>query len=238
MDVLKAYFDMCKEKIVPLGFRRINQTHARIVNDVLQTLRFQRFTNGYTCTVEFGILPLCEVPWHPDITIYNLKQTEEWESYEDYIGWLYDRHSPDSVNACVQEIAGFMDRQLLPLFEKADCCETALPALKELDVLLHDVRQSHFEKRGEKDEARVDWRFTSLFSTEKYFMALKSGKYEYANEVAKVLIHRLRPEDQLEYQSLLDLANEGKVTQLEEILYEREQRALSKMQKFRLTPIK
>lgn len=233
-DIRKIYFEQCKARYVPLGFRRSRQTYARIVNDVLQTFTFKRYSSGCDCTVEFGVLPLCEVLEYPDRGLYNLCNFEVPTYYAD---WNYDRHSEASMNACVQYICSYIDRHLLLLFTEADCCAKALPALIALDRHFHNVRQVSLQQRGIEDLAG-DWRELSMQSTQKFFMALKCGKYDYAKEIAQVLIPNVRPEYQKKYRFLVDRLDAGDTVCVENTLYENEQETLRNLAKYRLKPIK
>lgn len=234
MDVSKVYFQECKARYVPLGFRRIRRAYARIVNDVMQTFTFKRYSSGRECTVEFGVFPLCQVLEYPEYGHYNLCNFEVPTYYAD---WSYDKNSEDSMKACVQDICGYIDRYLIPLFTEATCSEKALPALIKLDTHFHNVRQTHFQQKRRVDRAKLDWRYASMLRTEKFFMALKSGQYEYAREAAQVLIPNRLPEYAQLYRSIMEQLDAGNIEYVEEILYKHEQESLKNLEEFRLTPM-
>lgn len=234
MDISKVYFQECKARYVPLGFRRIQKTHARIVNDVMQTFTFKRYSYGYKYTVEFGVYPLCQMLEYPDLGLYNLCDFEVPTYYAD---WSCDRNSEDSINICVQDICRYIDRYLIPLFTEANCCANALSALIALDTHFHNIRQISFQQRGMVDQAKLDWRYASLLRVEKFFMALKCGQYDFAREAAQVLIPYCRPEYKALYQSIIDQLNAGNIAYVEDILYKHEQESLKNLEKFRLTPM-
>ena len=233
MNILTIYARECKERYTPLGFRRIRQTYARIVNDVLQTFTFMRCRTGHHCRVEFGVFPLCQALEYADLGLYRLDDFEVSTYLED---WYYDNHSEDSMNACVQQICSYIDHYLLPFFDKANCSKNALPALIALDEHIHYVRQTHLQQRGIKDRAKLDWRYASLLKYEKFFMALKCGQYDYAREAAQVLIPKSRPEYQKLYRSIIDHLDAEDMAYIENILYEREQESLKNLGKDRLKP--
>ena len=234
MDISKVYFQECNARYVPLGFRSTRRTYARILNDVMQTFTFKRYSSGCECTVEFGVFPLCQVIKYPEYGHYNLCNFEVLTYYAD---WSYDKNSEDSVNACVKDICGYIDRYLLPLFTEANCSEKALPALIGLDTYIQNVRQAKYRQKRMKDRAKFDWRYASLLHTEKFFMALKCGQYDYAREAAQVLIPTRRPEYAQLYQSIVEHLDAGDIEYVENILDKNEKESLKNLGEFRLTPI-
>lgn len=234
MDISKVYFQECRARYVPLGFRRIRQTYARIINDVMQTFTFKRYSSGRKCTVEFGIFPLCQAIEYPDMGLYNLCDFDVPTYYAD---WSFDKNSEDSINACVQDICSYIDRYLLLLFAEANCSEKALPALIKLDTHFHNVRQISFQQRGEVDHAALDWRCESLLNDEKFFMALKCGQYDYAREAAQAMIPTRSPEYAQLYRSIIEHLDAGDIKYVEDILYKHEQESLKNLEEFRLKPI-
>ena len=234
LDISKIFFQQCRARCVPLGFRRIRQTHARIVNDVLQTFTFKRYSSGRDCTVEFGIFPLCQEIPYPGLGIYTLCNFEVSTCNAD---WSYDRNSEASIEACVQNICSYIDRYLLPLFEEANCSEKALPALIALDTHFENVRQANLLQKNINDYARKDWRYYSLLKGEKFYMALKCGQYDYARKAAQILIPNRRPECKALYQSFIDHLDVGDTAYVEKILHEHEQKSLENLAQYRLMPI-
>lgn len=234
LDIRKVFFQQGKIKYVPLGFRRINQTYARIVNDVLHTFEFKRYSSGRECTIEFGVFPLCQVLEYPDIGLNNLCNFEVATYYAD---WSYDRNSEISMDECIQNICGYIDRYLIPFFDRANCSATALPALIALDEHFHNIRQIWLKQKEKEDLSRPDWRYASLLSPEKFYMALKSGQYNYAKAAAQVLIPTRRPEYKVLYQDLIDQLEAGNIEYVDKILYENEQKSLKNLEKYRLKPI-
>ena len=235
MDILKLYIQNCKEKYAPMGFRRIRQTYARIVNDVMQTFTFKRYRSGLRCTVEFGVFPLCQNILYPDFGDYTLEKFEVETYCED---WRYDK-SDESIEKAVQQIDGAIGRNLMPLFAKAGSCESALPALIELDENFQSIRQVALKRKGIEDCA-TDWRQASLMNGEKLFMALKIGQYDYAKKAAQAQIPYRFPEDKELLQSIIDQLNAGNIEYIEEILTQNEQKSLENLKaaphNSRLTP--
>ena len=235
MDITKFYFQQGKERYVPLGFRRIRQTYARIVNDVLQTFTFKRYSSGCECTVIFGIYPLCQDITYPDFGLYDLCCFGS--SVCDDGRWNYDRNSEISINDCVDSICSHIDRYLIPLFAEANCSTKALPALIALDEDNEKKRQINLLRKGRKDPREFDWRYYSMLRTEKFYMAVKCGQYDYAREVAKVQMPNRRPKDQNVYQSIIDHLDAGNIECIESILHEREKESLKNLEEYRLKPI-
>jgi len=56
---VKAYVSVCKELLLPLGFKCKGRYFYRIVNDVYQDLALKLYRDGKTYSVFFGFLPFC-----------------------------------------------------------------------------------------------------------------------------------------------------------------------------------
>lgn len=159
-----------------MGFKRIRQTYARIKNDVLQSFTLKRWRTGYICTIEFGIVALgMNIPW-VGVEPYDLDRF----SVDTFGGWEYIPSSEESVKQCVLFLIDTIDEKLIPLFERADCCERAFPALVEMKKLFHQnslIKSSHseYKQNDENFEERL------LYDSNMYYIALKGGNMDFAS---------------------------------------------------------
>ncbi|MCL2049175.1 MAG: hypothetical protein FWG87_10675 [Defluviitaleaceae bacterium] len=155
----KMYYKACKENFTQLGFVRKKDNIVRVVNDVMQNFCIHVFHGGYSCNVEFGVIPLCSRIKKDDVTLGlcpgHIRAFEgKWDSYE------YDKKSEESMDACVNEIIEQMKKYLIPYFDKSCDCASAYQELCKFEmsawksILMHDYR--------------------------KFCMALKSGDYDLA----------------------------------------------------------
>ena len=177
--ISRHYIHNCSQKYQALGFFRSKLTFARISEDVVQAfdLKCSRFAS--TCSVEFGIFPLClPQPIFLDAGGYAL---DEYiiEQHEDSSGWAFDPCSDESMRNCIESLSNAIDLYILPLFETCRNCKSALPELIKLEELFDRNRQVRLQIRGDSDLA-VPWQERSLFDYRKYFMALKSRNLSYA----------------------------------------------------------
>ena len=61
MDYLtKKYKEKCKELFDGYNFRIYNNNFYRVINDVFQSFNLHKSVSGCDCTVEFGVVMLCE----------------------------------------------------------------------------------------------------------------------------------------------------------------------------------
>lgn len=178
-SVSSYYHQVCKQKYQPLGFLRSKSIYARIKGDVIQAFSLKRSQQVPTCTVEFGIFPLClPQPFFLQAGGYELDQFVV-EQYFRYGGWRFDPNSEESMKECVESMSGAMDLYLLPFFEKCSDCKSALSECIKLEELFEQNRLSVLQLRGTSDCA-MPWEERSLFDGRKYYMALKSHNLSYA----------------------------------------------------------
>lgn len=188
MNISTEFFMYCKAHYSKMGFRRYQQGYSRMTNDVLQNFHFKKLSSGRECTVEFGVFPLCMVNLTPEMGVYDMLCFDE-NTYADGMGWRYDKKSDESIIECIKKLCFHLDTDLIPFFEKADCCESALCELIHLDYLFDSVRLSSIQKFGGEDCAeKIETRM--LRAPEKIYMALKNGNFELAGKALRLSIEK------------------------------------------------
>jgi hypothetical protein len=193
MDYLiKNYIEACKPEVLPFGFKRRKNAFVRVINDVLQNVSIETISSGWACRVDFSIIPLC---------LRIEKEYISWEAYPHYLkefelisgtpsdSWEYDKHSEASMDACLREIMRYLTSYLLPFFERATSCETALPEVIRFEKTLNDKWLASRKSSGIEDHADPDAGLNLLDST-KYFMALKNGDYDFALRSRQALLQQ------------------------------------------------
>jgi hypothetical protein len=127
MDYLmKNYLEKCKAEVSFYGFRRKGKAFVRVVNDVMQIFESEKIQTGL-CLGELRKFEL------PDISLVSL-----WSSGPRLDAWEYDSKLEENMDACVEDIIRYLDKHLLPFFERANSCETALPEWIKLEQLFYD----------------------------------------------------------------------------------------------------
>lgn len=173
------------------GFIRRKNVFIRVINDVCQTFHLE-FSNtrdrGQACRIGFCILPLCgglkaeEVM--RGIGRYYLSRFEPGDAIE-FCGWQYTKKW-DCEEECIAEIIRFLTCYLIPLFQQADSCKTALGEMCNIDKRFEKNRQILLAKTGEKDMAKG----ASLSEVDEsnYFMALKNRDFRFALASRKAVL--------------------------------------------------
>lgn len=185
MDLLiKGFLLQSNLKYADLGFQRVRKGYARIVNDVFQSFYIERLRGKYMGSniyrIGFGVYPLCMELKCCDIGLYYLEHLSS-DFNTAYAGWLCDTKRETSISSCLQAIFEIMDNDLIPMFQRADRCETALQALIHLDEQLYYHRQ-RMSMHNSVGGTERPWQIDSMFRSEKYYMALRNGNWKYADE--------------------------------------------------------
>lgn len=227
-SIARLYLQLCAEKYVPQGFYKNGQTCARICNDVLQTFTLKTFRSGSMCTVEFGIIPLCE--YIPCLSIGGYELDGFFISSLAQPGlWTFDAKLDASIASCASSIVQAIDDYLIPLFGKCVNCQTALPELIKLEELFDQNRQKTLRLTGETDCA-PPWQELSLHDSRKYYMALKAQDYEYARKYLDFqLTHRdngLRLQNKEQYAQQLEKLISGDFDYFDQMLQANESQTL------------
>jgi len=182
MKTISKYYNcVCTQKYKPLGFSRSKSTFVRTSGDVLQAFTLKCSRDVPTCSVEFGIFPLClPQPIFLDAGGYELDEFIV-ELHTESSGWRFDPSSDESMMNCIESISEAIDLHLLPFFEACSDCKAALPELVKLEELFDLNRQKALRLMGDVDSA-APWQERSLFDYRKYYMALKARNLSYAQQ--------------------------------------------------------
>lgn len=193
MDYLiKNYIEACKPEVLPLGFKRRKNAFVRVINDVLQNFTIEKISSGWACRVDFSIIPLClriEKEYISGGVYPHYLKKFELISGTPSDSWEYDKHSEASMDACLREIMRYVTSYLLPFFEHATNCQTALPEVIRLEKTLNDKWLASRKSSGIEDHAGPNAGLDLLDST-KYFMALKNGDYDFALKSRQALLQQ------------------------------------------------
>jgi len=189
--LLKSYHESCKIAFSQYGFKRKKQAFVRVENDVMQNFALERLRYG-RCRVEFAIIPLCLGIEKEYISggVYShyLKQFEpiHWTQWDT---WEYDPTSEESMDACVKEIVRYLTNYLLPLFDRANSCKTALSELIMVENLFNNYRIESLKINGIEDRANINT-WIHLDDSSKYYIALKNGDFDFALKSRKALLQQ------------------------------------------------
>jgi hypothetical protein len=188
-DFLKQYRIKCEAKVLQYGFKRKKNVFARLVNDVLQSFYVEKLSiSPYerACRVGFSVLPICQkLEIEPILGVYYLRKFEISHCVESD-RWRY-KSIPENIGVCVDEILMYINKYLLPFFERANSCKTALPEVIELEKLFNANRLESLKLSNIADNAEPNAEL-NLSDNAKYFMALKSGNYDFALKSRKALL--------------------------------------------------
>lgn len=110
MKTISGYYnDICTKKYQSLGFFRNRLVYARIIGDVLQAFTLRCSRGASTCSVEFGIFPLCmPQPIFLDAGGYTLDEFFA-ELPNGSSGWTFDPGSKERMISCVEFISKAID---------------------------------------------------------------------------------------------------------------------------------
>jgi len=104
----------------------------------------------------------------------------------DCFSWAYEP-TPDSIDACVAELYRFVVTYLMPFFERADSCSTALGEIISLEKLFNSNRLAMLQEMCREDGARtldgVLWN-----DRRKLLMALRTENFDLAQKVAEIML--------------------------------------------------
>ena len=190
---VKNYLNTCMIEFSKYGFKQKKQTFVRVVNDVMQNFAIERLRSGRVCRINFSVIPLCLRIEKEYILggVYSRELRRFETAHETMVwdGWEYDPKSKVSSNACVDEIVRYLKQYLIPLFERANCCKTALSEIIAVDQLFYNNHLASKKINGIKGTAGFDAGLNLLDGT-KYYMALKNGDYDFALECRKALLNQ------------------------------------------------
>ena len=183
-NFLKQLKKKCRVEVSQYGFIQKKNVFARIVNDVFQSFHIEKIargTNQRECRVGFSVLPLCQkldAKWAlSGVDKYYLRKFEviDWTEGD---GWQYKIDS-DKISSCIDDILVYINKHLIPFFERSDTCKAALPEIIKLEKLFNENRKESLRQCGMSDEACPNAEL-NLIDSVKYYMALKNGDFNFA----------------------------------------------------------
>ena len=179
MDLfLKTYANECKKHFAHLGFRRSGNTHWRVINDVYQAFFLQRRAKDGSCQLLFGTIPLCigiESHYVRDGSLLTFQPTHFPDC--NLLSWTYLTNSEDSIASCVRRIMMFIQKYLLPYFERGIDCLSAY----------NENRKFYIYMQQRLDETDIDDRIF-MGDYPEFCMILKSREYAFAEEYMAMAI--------------------------------------------------
>jgi len=188
MKRLSSYFnEICERKYKPLGFKKTKKEYdqrgwMRLKNDIIQVFYLDCLPGRTECRIEFGLIPLSYGRPRTNSLLMGNYELSKFFIQNYRCDWLYDNSSPENLINCAEVISNAIDKYLLPLFEVAVDCESALSELIKLEELFECNRQQHLKLMGNQDMATDSWRERMLWNSKLYYMALKSRNFTFAEE--------------------------------------------------------
>ena len=186
----KLYIQRCEPELAKFHFKRKRTTFIRVVNDVMQNVVLEKLHGGREYRVLFSVIPLC-LPIKKTYIIngayaHELRRFEIVRGTMAFDCWECDPKSNECIQACIESITQFIRVHLLPFFECANCCRTALPQLIHLERRFNENRKVSLQLAGIQDAARTT-DGVNLLDSVKYYMALKNGDYDFALKCRQAL---------------------------------------------------
>ena len=185
----KLYIQRCEPELAEFHFKRKRTTFVRVVNDVMQNFVLEKLHGGRAYRVLFAVIPLClpieKTYISGGVYSYALRRFEIVRGTMAFDRWECNPKSNECIQACIESIMQFIRVHLMPFFECANCCRTALPELINLERRFNENRKASLQLAGIRDAAKTDG--VNLFDPVKYYMALKNGDYNFALKSRQVL---------------------------------------------------
>lgn len=206
---MKKYHELIKPIVLDHGFKRKRNVYYRVVNDVLQNFCFEKVCSGRECRVRFCVAPLACRLSEVGIGLDCLKSFDTSEtsmSPNTWDSWEYDRNEPKSIDACIAEIVRYLKIYLIPYFERADSCQTALLELIGFDIRKNEQRITLLNRCGGQDRADI-LSVLNLYDGCKYYMALKNKNYEFVLLCHKAILKSAM--EGYEYAKSVDMEEES-----------------------------
>lgn len=167
---LKRYKQVCKEEFSEYGFKSYRNNHYRVINDVVQGFGLERSMYGIGFRVIFGISSLAN-GYMLDRNCGWPYELAEFENKQDW--FAYNKHSEEIMEKGLSEMLVYMNKYLMPFFERANNCKSAYQEIC-------DYERKHYREG------------CILFDTRKLYMALKNDDYENAAIHVKASIEQTK----------------------------------------------
>lgn len=132
---INIYKKRCKEEFSKYGFKSYRNYHNRIINDVFQCFGLHRSQYGTDATVEFCVLPLSQ-EYKIDRSTCGAMHLKKFENNADWFPYISGDQS--SIDNCIEQLILYMERYLMPFFQKATNCVDAYEALKMFDAAYNE----------------------------------------------------------------------------------------------------
>jgi len=194
MDYLtKDFFSRCKAEFSKYGFKRKSKVFVRVINDVVQTLSIEALRSYSECRVGFAIIPLCLRIEKNYILMGSysryLRRFEGTYGTSPSDSWKYDSKSEKSCEVCVDEIMRFLKQYLIPLYERANCCDTALSEIFAVDKLFSYNGNREPNLNSQKMEGFAEHvALINYLDSPMYYMALKNNDYSLALKCRQAML--------------------------------------------------
>lgn len=193
MDLFSSqYRTKCEQAVSHQGFSRKKDVFIRVVNDVCQSFYMEQLNRGpceKVCRIGFSVLSLGQKVdvrrVENGVGLYYLRKFEICDGTE-IDGWRY-KLNPEDISSCIEEILRYLEKYLIPFFERANCSEKAFFELIALEKLFNNNRIAYLKLNGREDLAGSGAEL-NLFDSAKYYMALKNGNHSYAKKRLSALL--------------------------------------------------
>lgn len=178
--ITELFTQECTRRYVPLGFRRSGRSWTRLIHDVWQVFTLRHLDSSLLCTITFGIFPLCAPFLSAEDSSYTVEQLD---AVLVQTGQPPHPTTYQNPQERLTQLLKIVNRKLLPLFDRADSCQSALGELIALDRL--------FERRLRQISGSTELnREIIYYAPEKYYMALKVGDTVFASRYQQFQITR------------------------------------------------
>lgn len=187
----KNYIKKCNEIISVFNFTRRKNIYYRIINDVVQAFgleHLQDYSSLFEVRVEFSIRPLCSCVSF-DSMLQGSRYLKMFSVSADLLldSWRYVQ-SEKEISQCVDSIGLYISSFLIPFFDKAYSCATALPQMIILEKSFDENRKKLCALQGIPIQEGT---FESFFlDTNIFFMALKNSDYDLALKCRSALLNQ------------------------------------------------
>ena len=162
---IKTYTEVCKELLLPLGFKRKGRYFYRVVNDVYQNLALQLYSDGSSYDVYFGIYPFCCGITEYIEKAYPRFPLQVFTALPPYTS----NQTADDADHSVRKLGQLIAQYIVPVYERTIDTATAF---------------CEWNRFFQEAESRIDprGRTPHCIEEDQIWMAIKTGEYDYAIE--------------------------------------------------------
>ncbi len=174
--IVKKYLEECIVKFSKYGFKRKKNAFVRVKNDVMQNFVLEKTMLGWSCRVEFAVIPLClriEKDYvFGGVYSHDLKRFEPVPFIQPD-PWEFNPKSEESMDECIKRIIEQIYKHLIPFFENADSCKNAYKELCDLDRKIYT--KSEYSRANDR---KYFHDYVNMLDYCKYWIALKNRDYD------------------------------------------------------------